>query len=114
MADPRGTVTLKDGSKEWPLRFSTNAMCRFEADAGESIIASATRLQDGDVTFTSLRLFLAAGLGVSVEEAGDVMDAVGFAQAMQKVAEAFALALPAEDESSSGDEPEVGNGKGRG
>lgn len=76
------------------LRYGTNALCRIETATGQGITEAAKRLQ-GDVSLSDLRLFWWAGLGdVTMDQAGDLMDEVGFDRAGELIGKAFTLAFP--------------------
>ena len=118
MAKRNGSVKLKVGRKSMTLRFSTNAMVLFE-DTHDvpftRVMEYFERAGQGDISFKAMRALLYAGLSdehdISLEQAGELIDEIGFAVAMEKVAEAIMLAFP-EQEEPAGNGPPEGTGTG--
>jgi hypothetical protein len=102
----RGEVAFEADGKAHVLRFDTNRLCDLEDIFGMSVNEVIDLLKDQKkVRLGTVRKLVWAGLGgkavMSVEEAGDVVSALGIQAAMEKVGEAMILAFPA----SEGDSP---------
>lgn len=96
----RGEVGFEALGKSWVLRYSTNAMCEIEEALGEPILAIANQLQDESrVSIRTLRALFRHGVEgcEDLKHAGELMDAIGFADAGQLIGEAFTRAFPADD-----------------
>lgn len=96
----RGEVGFNADGKPYLLKFSTNAFCQLESITGASAVEVAGSMQ-GSLRFTTVRALFYVALqrhhkGLSVDDAGDLMDAVGIARTATLVSQAFALALPVE------------------
>ncbi|EBA11794.1 hypothetical protein [Roseobacter sp. CCS2] len=110
----KGTVTLNVGDQEHRLRFTTNAIVLFEETYGQNFTAVenfARGVDVGSVSFRCLRALIYAGLSDSTDTtlrgAGQVIDDVGFPQAMSAALEAVRFAFP-EPDKTDGKDP-VGN-----
>jgi hypothetical protein len=105
-------VTFEAGGKSHLLRFDVNALCRIEEATGEDIQAAAARLSPagGQPKLTDLRLLFWAGLGAGItrEDAGLIMDDVGFDRIGEMIGQAFAMAFPDAPAGAS----DAGNGAG--
>lgn len=110
----KGEVALVALSKEWILKFSTNALCELEDLTGKSAIEVANSMNDeSKVTMKLLRQIVFAGLSENnpsptIEDAGNIIDSVGFDVIGPKIAEAFILAFPAPED---GEAPNEGKTK---
>lgn len=96
MANPaRGEVAFKVADAEYTLKFSTNAICELEErlDKGLNVIvANMERL-------TTVRALLWAGLRarhpeVSIQQAGEMIDRIGMAEATEVIGKALTAAFP--------------------
>lgn len=89
-------VTFDAAGRTHCLRYGMNALVRYQQAAGESMQAAVARLQerpdDPDVVVVR-RMFWAGLEGVSEDEAGDIMDAVGLARASEIMGAAVAAAF---------------------
>lgn len=103
MANPhRGEVAFEVGSTVYTLVFSTNAICELEnlLDRGLNVIVmSMDRL-------ATVRALLWAGLrarhsGVSLEQAGEIIDLCGMAAATEAIGRALSAAFPAADKDAT-------------
>lgn len=107
MSKKRGGVTLKGNGKEYLVRITTNAMVEYQDLSGESFIDGITALQENQTDVRRMRNLFWAGLshidGMTPLMAGEIMDDVGFAAALDCVSEAATLAFP------SGEGEEAGN-----
>lgn len=107
MSSKRGTIEIEAEGELYRLRFTTNAMARYQDRAGETVTQAFRALDAGgqseDLDAIRLRRLFWAALSseheVSEEEAGDVMDALGIQMAAQRLGEAIRAAFP---EASSG------------
>ncbi|SFR40488.1 hypothetical protein SAMN04488005_1507 [Yoonia tamlensis] len=110
MNSKRGGVTLLVDGTNYDVRVTTNAMVRYQDHSGESFLDGIAALQTSQSDVRRMRNLFWAGVShiedMTPEKAGDLMDEVGFAVALEKVSEAAALAFP---QPSDGDA--VGNGR---
>lgn len=109
MNSKRGGVTLKADDAEYLVRISTNAMVRYQDMAGESFLDGIAALQTKQGDIRRMRNLFWAGVshidGMTPEQAGEIMDDVGFAEALEAVSEAAALAFPADEGAEKGNAP---------
>jgi hypothetical protein len=95
MSNPhRGEVALVAGDQTYTLAYTINSVCELEEELGQSlaeIVAGMGRLK-------VIRAVLWAGLlrhhKMSIDEAGDVMDAAGVPATVEAVNKAIASAFP--------------------
>lgn len=96
MANPaRGEVAFTVADTEYTLKYSTNAICELEErlDKGlNTIVANMERL-------TTVRALMWAGLrakhpDVSIQQAGELIDKMGMAQATEIIGQALTTAFP--------------------
>lgn len=108
MNSKRGGVALQAGDAEYLVRISTNAMVKYQDMTGESFLEGIAALQTNQGDIRRMRNLFWAGVShiedMTPENAGDVMDEVGFAAALEAVSEAAALAFPSEEDGESGNE----------
>lgn len=102
MANPaRGEITFKVADTEYTLKFSTNAICELEdrLDKGlNTIVANMERL-------STVRALLWAGLRakhpeVTIQQAGEIIDRCGMAEATEIIGKALSVAFSPPDETS--------------
>lgn len=75
-------ISFVAGGQEYSLAMTTNAMARYEAETGESTIAAFQRLEKEPSILLILGLFWASLTPiVSMDEAGDLIDEIGLAEA---------------------------------
>jgi hypothetical protein len=102
MNSKRGGVTLTVGGVDYIVRVNTNAMVRYQDHTGESFLEGIAALQANQSDVRRMRNLFWAGVShledMTPEAAGDLMDEAGFAQALEKISEAAALAFPSDDE----------------
>lgn len=90
----RGRVSFEADGETHELRYTSNALCRLEDATGKTIMQLGREIEsggeDGSV-IKAIRLMLWGGLpeGTTLDQAGDILDAVGFAQAAELIAEAI-------------------------
>lgn len=110
----RGGVTFDALGKPRELRFSTNALCRLE-ERGVALLRQFDLLIEGPDAPPILqqllshathplygrqvyRLLMWGGLGdVTLEDAGDIMDAIGMVETDRIIADALRAAFPTPD-----------------
>lgn len=106
MNSKRGGVTLSCDDGQVVVRININAMVRYQDHTGESFLDGIAALQTNQSDVRRMRDLFWAGVshidGMTPEKAGDLMDDVGFAVALEKVSEAAALAFPPADGGASG------------
>ncbi|RWF69556.1 MAG: hypothetical protein EOS26_25065 [Mesorhizobium sp.] len=89
------------------MKIGTNAMCELEETTGKSIAEIGKLLVDPTTATVTLmrRVFMTALLehqeGISLKQAGDIIDDLGIGVAGQKLGEAFQAALPKAKEGGS-------------
>lgn len=111
----RSGVPFKADGQDFTYKLSTNALCRYEDLTDETILQALVTVQKtGDKTgasiqFRRVRGLLWAGLpeGVTLEEAGDVVDAIGIKRAFEIITKGAELAFPAPKSEAQAE----GNGK---
>lgn len=115
----RDGVSLEALGRSWTLRFSTNAFCDLEDATGLGVTKIVETLQtDPSVRF--IRTCFWATLRqdtpeLTLEQAGDVVDEIGFVHAAALLGEAFAAAFPSQvetDESAEGNGAKATDGTG--
>lgn len=105
MANPhRGEVGVTIAGKPYTLVFTTNALCELEDAINRSAFAAFAEIlqatQNATVLrFTTLRAMLWAALrqnhaGISLKEAGDLMQALGIREVMEAMVKAMTAAMP--------------------
>jgi hypothetical protein len=101
----RGGVTFDALGKPREVRFSTNALCRLEERAGKSLQDVLAETAEGGRRTLAFRLLMWAGMGDgTLDEAGDVIDAIGMAETDRIIAAALRAAFPpAEGDAGNGD-----------
>jgi hypothetical protein len=91
----RGETGFEADGKAYTLVFNFNAMCALEGQVGADFATIVTSMRP-----THLRALMWAGLqkyhrGVTIDQAGDLVDALGIVEAMRIVGEAVTAAFPA-------------------
>lgn len=101
MSNPhRGEVSFDADGTSYTLHFSTNALCELEAELDLGLMQIAALLGKPDkLTMRHVRLLFWAGLrdrheGVTLTDAGRIMDAIGPLEAIGIAARAFQAAFP--------------------
>lgn len=102
MSRQRGFVALKGADRNLSLRFSTNAMCVYEDLSGDrftDILELFNSMQSGSISFKHCRWLMFAGLSdteaeLTLEDAGEIMDAIGLEGSVEAVGQAIELAFP--------------------
>ncbi|HEU4986863.1 MAG TPA: GTA-gp10 family protein [Rhizobiaceae bacterium] len=96
----RGEVSFDAAGKTWTMRLSTNALCELEDALGSGVDAIGTSMADPrSAKVKTLRLIMWASLtdhheGVTVRQAGELIDEIGLDTAMGLVQKAFAAMQP--------------------
>jgi hypothetical protein len=110
-------VSFEAGGVSRTLRFSTNAFCDLEDRTGVGINDIVVQLKSKP-TMTFIRACFWAGLRghdatITLEAAGDVVDALGLAQAATLLGEAVSAAFPtakAKEGDPNPPKPQTGTG----
>ncbi|HBB81919.1 MAG TPA: hypothetical protein DC031_01280 [Sulfitobacter sp.] len=92
----RGAIPFEIEGQHYSLALTTNAMCRYQDKAGETMLAGLEVLQrdHGDL-MRIRRIFWAALSEVETEEdAGDLIDAIGMTKAAEILGQAAFAAFP--------------------
>lgn len=112
MNSKRGAIGFEVEGVQRALRFTTNAMVKYQDEAGETLLAGLQELQDNPGDMRRVRLIFWCGLDGSptLEDAGDVMDELGFAEALTIIGRAAEAAFPPAPE---GEAPKGNPEKGR-
>jgi len=96
----RGEVSIEALGETWRLKFSTNAICELEDLLDEPLSVTAEKMNDPKTAkIKTLRAVLWAGLvdgheGITIRQAGEIMDEAGAALVGEKIGEAFQIAFP--------------------
>lgn len=102
MNSKRGAIEIEAGGEVYRLRFTMNAMARYQDRANETITQAFRAIDEGserdDLDTIRLRRLFWAALSseheVSEDDAGDVMDALGIQEAARLLGEAIRQAFP--------------------
>ncbi|MBI6628325.1 DUF3445 domain-containing protein [Pontibaca salina] len=79
-------IEFKAGGGDYTLAMTTNAMARYEEAAGESMIRAFDRMQDDPSITVIRRLFWSAVRPqITEDEAGDLIDEIGFDQTIKLI-----------------------------
>lgn len=105
MANPhRGEVELKAGEKTYTLVYTINALCELEEETGKSVDLLIAEINTDKPKLSAIRALFWAGLRthhkMTVEEAGEVMQAAGPVLAAVSSQKAVALAFSPADEAA--------------
>jgi hypothetical protein len=95
----RGEVALDAAGKSYTLKFSTNALCEAENILDKPMAVIMAQLD----RLAVLRVLMWAALqhkqpGVSLQDAGEIMDAAGMKAVVPALTDALNLAFPKPDE----------------
>lgn len=105
----RGEVELasKETSEKYLIRVSTNALCEIENFVGMGIKSFFKTIQSredagGTMSMRELRAVICAGLRykqpeITLEQAGDIIDACGFSESVTAVVDAITLQFAPDD-----------------
>lgn len=95
----RGAISFTVDGVEREARIGTNAMCAYQEKTGEQFIAALGEISKTPGDMVRLRnLFWAAVVGdLTVEEAGDMIEELGFGEAVDLISKAVEAAFPASD-----------------
>ncbi|HEY8342927.1 MAG TPA: hypothetical protein VIK75_08050 [Calditerricola sp.] len=88
----RGEVELKAGDKTYVLRYTTNSLVRLEDELGKPAMELGESFHEARALFWAGLLH--AHPDLTMEQAGEIMDEVGFTEAVLKATEALKLAFP--------------------
>lgn len=92
----RAGVEFVHRGRRHVLRFGANQMVAAEEASGRKTLELVQELQDGEASLRTFRTLFWAGLGtVTQQEAGDMIDDLGMAEAAQIIGKALMLAFPA-------------------
>jgi len=115
MATPDGKVAFEAGGKGYTLQFTTNALCALEDKAGDSYRVALELAAGADnpllVSKKTLRFMFWAGVvggSLTLEQAGDLVDAIGHRRATEIAREAFDAAFPDMEEAKGDEDPPKG------
>ena len=106
MANIRGAIEFEAGGVTRQLRYGMNAMARFQDVTGQTFLSALDKFQTDPTDMRTMRAIFWAGLGnVTVEEAGDLIDEVGFQDVAEMIRQAITAAFP-----QAGEAEASGNG----
>ena len=117
MANPhRGEVTFEAGGKNQTLRLDTNAICDLEDQLDLSIVDIGRLLDAGRISI--VRAAFRAGLvngdgGMTLAEAGDIIDEIGYEQAATHLSKALERAFPTPQAGDDASPRKAGGGTGK-
>jgi len=98
-----GSIDVKLNGKAHTLRLSTKAMARVERDLGTGILQVAETMQGDFKVGTVASLFAASmndGKGGDIDDAYDIIDAVGLAGISETIGQLFEAAFPDQDDTA--------------
>jgi hypothetical protein len=99
----RGGIDFEAQGKTRTLRYTTNRLVSLEEKAGRTIQEVAKSMQNGAVSFADLRLMMQIGAGLpNATDAGDVIDDIGLAHAVELIGAALTAAFGQADQSAEG------------
>jgi hypothetical protein len=109
-ATNNGTVSFDADGQAHTLRFTTNALCLFEQRSGMTQLEAAQELAFAKdtplgVSAKTLRALYWAGAdkgGMTLEQAGDLVDTIGRREAVRIAIEAFDAAFPDAEDGDQG------------
>ncbi len=112
MDDRMNAVELKAGGKVYRLRLTTNSICRLEERAGTGIFELVDRASDPKrISVRDIRLLFWAALlsehDLTEEEAGALMDSVGWSAVNDAIARTVVAAQPMLAEGGEGKKVEA-------
>ncbi len=90
----KGAVYFSEGRY---FRLSTNAQCRYQDAAGETLLEGMSALEACPGDMRRIRRMICAALsheGISEEAAGDLMDEIGATEAAKLLGDAIKAAYP--------------------
>jgi hypothetical protein len=106
MNSKRGGVTLTVDGVDYLFRITTNALIAYKDMMGQSFQEGLEAIQANQDDFRTARAVIWTALAhdkaITVEDAGDVMDAVGLPAALAAFTEAVSLAFPQPDTVGNG------------
>lgn len=92
-------IEFEHGGEEYTLAMTTNAMARYEAMSGESALSAFARLEKEPSILMIRGLFWSAVTpSVSEDQAGDMIDDLGFAEATKMLGDAATRTFEGLDE----------------
>lgn len=105
----RGSVSFEVGGASYSARLSTNAMIKYQDEAGENVIDAFNSMESGSVDMKRLRnlLWVSIDGDHSKDDVGDIMDDMGFERVGELLNDVVRAAFPDVDEKAA----ESGNGK---
>ena len=107
----RGQTALTIGARTFTLAFTANALCELEDATGQSVPAFLAGLEDpaNPPGFKTIRLLLWAGLldqhGLSLQDAGKLIDEVGLDVIGERLGAAIEQSMPGPDPAAAGGKP---------
>lgn len=119
MSNPhKGEVTLKAGAETYSLRFTMNALAELEDATGQSFVDIAEALNTRPPMKLVRAVLWAALLDslpqATLKQAGEIIDAAGFAAVSEKIGAALLIAFPQEAGGDAAENPPAAAGTGTG
>lgn len=115
MNSKRGAVTFEACGQTHTLAFTMNNMVRYQDVAGETLLSACTLIEQNPGDMRRLRRLFWAGLGsdtMTHDQAGELMDDLGFQRCVGLIAKAAEAAFPqAQEGAETADGSAPGNGK---
>jgi hypothetical protein len=92
------TIDFEAGGKSYSMRMTTNAQVRYQRAAGETLLRGLSAIQEDPSDTERLRRLIWASMshidGITEDDAGDIMDALGIEVAITKLSDAVTAAYP--------------------
>lgn len=107
MSSKRGAVVFEACGSNHTLAFTMNNMVRYQDVAGETLLAACTLIEQDPGDMRRLRRLFWAGLGsdtLTQDQAGELMDDLGFEGCVELIAQAAQAAFPQAEEAAPGNE----------
>lgn len=108
----RGRVEFEVQGKPAALHFTTNRLCRLEDITGRGVMDWAAALDGGGMSIRDLRALFAAGLDTAepatLDQAGDMIDGLGMAEAGELIGRAMMAAFGSGDDGGADKVPGAG------
>lgn len=105
MNSKRGAVIFEACGATHTLAFTMNNMVRYQDVAGETLLTACSEIERSPGDMRRLRRLFWAGMGsegMTLDQAGDLMDDLGFERCVELIAQAAEAAFPQAEAAASG------------
>ena len=106
MPETEEKISVKVGNRERVLKFTTNSLCLLEDDLGMATLDIVDMFRSKSLGFKILRSMVWAAClsnepSFTKDQAGEIIDAVGFTECVAKVSKAFMVGFPGGSETKT-------------